>query len=330
MRLGSARIAANDPLSSHSSHRGNTLVSEQHPPAAPQQPAPQFDPPRADPQYPQPYGQQYPPQGVQPPYPPQQPGQGSGLAVAALVVGVLALLTCWIPVVNVIAIIGGIVGLVLAILALNAVKKGRQQGKGLAVAGLVLSVLAVLGGIVVNVAFAVAVNEADEVIQEAAEDAEDAAADDGVAADEEEQVATETDALPLGQSAEVGDYTVTVTAVNLNANDALAQANEFNEPPTNQYVTADISVVYNGSEEGDPWLDLYAVFAGTDARQYDESTCEAATAAPGVDLPTLTKGGTAEYQVCMDVPAEATEGGTLFLEPSFTPAGEGRVTWALQ
>ncbi len=39
------------------------------------------------------------------------------------------------------------------------------------------------------------------------------------------------------------------------------------EPPTNQYVLVDVSVVYNGDEEGDPWIDLTHAFQGTDARQ---------------------------------------------------------------
>lgn len=265
--------------------------------------------------------------------PPFPGGPGSGLAVAALVVGIVSLLGCVIPVVNVVSIVGGIIALVLGLVALNAVKKGRQSGKGMAVAGVVTGVLAVIGAIIANVVFAAAVSTVGAAVEEAADDvaqdAADAAADNGVAADDEPLVDA-AQALPVGQSAEVGDYTVTVAAVTLDGTEAVAAANEFNEPATNQYVLVDLDAVYNGAEEGDPWLDLMTVFAGSDARQYDESSCEAITAREGFDLPTLTAGGSAEWQVCLDVPPAAMEGGTVFVEPTFSFDDTERKTWALQ
>ncbi|UPZ29166.1 DUF4190 domain-containing protein [Streptomyces sp. LRE541] len=112
------------------------------PPAGPQQP-PQGQQPQG------PYGA-YPDQGPAPypgqgpgPYPPQGPapygyqpwGQGyspyaapapfNGLAISALVLGVL----CFLP----------LVGLVLGLVALGQIKKKGERGKGMAIAGIVLS-----------------------------------------------------------------------------------------------------------------------------------------------------------------------------------------------
>ncbi|MET9565713.1 DUF4190 domain-containing protein [Streptomyces tauricus] len=112
------------------------------PPAGPQQP-PQGQQPQG------PYGA-YPGQGPAPypgqgpgPYPPQGPapygyqpwGQGyspyaapapfNGLAISALVLGVL----CFLP----------LVGLVLGLVALGQIKKKGERGKGMAIAGIVLS-----------------------------------------------------------------------------------------------------------------------------------------------------------------------------------------------
>lgn len=289
---------------------------------------------------PAPHGQSaYPPSGH--PYPsnahaysagPQHtpPQKTSGMAIAAFVVGIVSFLLAWIPVVNFVAIIGGLVALVLGILAINQARKGQVGGKGLAIAGVVLAALAVLIGILANVLFGVAINAVDDAVQQSLEDTENQLNDAGSEASEEEQAAAENAMLPLGQTAEVGEYTVTVTGVNLNANEIIANENQFNEPPTNQYVLVDISVVYNGDDEGDPWIDLSHSFQGTDARQYDSSSCTAVQPNPVMDVPTLTNGGAADYQVCMDVPAEAMDGASVFVEELLSFTDSSRAYWAVQ
>ncbi|MFI7584316.1 DUF4190 domain-containing protein [Kocuria sp. M1N1S27] len=68
---------------------------------------------------------------------------GTGLGIAALILGIVALLTCWL----VIGIVPGLVGLVLGIVALR--KLGRTPGasKALPIIGIVLSVLGILASI---------------------------------------------------------------------------------------------------------------------------------------------------------------------------------------
>lgn len=267
------------------------------------------------------------PVGTQPVVPTGQKPLSSGMAVTAFVVGLIGFLTAFIPVINAVSIVGGIVAVVLGVLAVRKANAGQAAGKGLAVAGLVLGALAVIGGIIANLLFGAAVTAIDEAVQDTEQRIADQEADRGTAVDDG-AAGTET-VLALGESAEVGEYTVTVTAVNLDAGDVLAEANQFNEPATNQYVLADVSVVYTGAEEGDAWLDLSHVFMGTDARQYDASACGAVTPAPVMEAPTLNNGGAADYQVCFDVPAEAMDGGRIFVEESFS-WDESRAYWAVQ
>ncbi|MCI5924310.1 MAG: hypothetical protein SOR38_02630 [Oscillospiraceae bacterium] len=101
---------------------------------APQQPQqPQYQPPQA-PNYPQP--PMY-PQG-----PVQQPGKG--LAVGALVCGIVGLVFVWFGYSALISLIVGIVGIILSV---NAKKQGFIGGMN--TAGLVMSIIsAALGGIV--------------------------------------------------------------------------------------------------------------------------------------------------------------------------------------
>ncbi|GAA1648275.1 DUF4190 domain-containing protein [Georgenia ruanii] len=258
----------------------------------------------------------------------QQPGRpGSGLAIAAFVIGIVAFLLAWIPIINIVAIVGGIVAVILGALALSKAAKGQAGGKGFAIAGLVLSGIAIVGGILMNVIFGAAISSAvDDAVQESIADTENQLEDLGTDVSAEEETASAA-ALPLGQSAEVGDYTVTVRSVNPDANEIMADANLYNDAPTNQFVLVEVSVAYHGDAEGDAWLDLNHVFQGADSRQYDWASCDAIEPNSVMDVPTLTAGGTADYQVCMDVPAAAIEGGTVFVEEAFSFDG-ARAYWA--
>ncbi|MGW3912588.1 DUF4190 domain-containing protein [Streptomyces sp. NPDC005070] len=117
------------------------------PPPGPQQPEGQYPPPGTPPHQPAPYPRYPSPQGSfqQPPQAPYagpyRPwGQGyspynrpvpfNGLAIAALVLGIL----CFLPA----------VGLVLGIVALVQIKRRGERGKGMAVAGMVMSSVGVV------------------------------------------------------------------------------------------------------------------------------------------------------------------------------------------
>jgi hypothetical protein len=67
-------------------------------------------------------------------------GTSNGVGTAALVVGVLALLTSWL-------VFGGLLGLVaivLGVIGLGKVKRREASNKGMAIAGIVLGVLSIL------------------------------------------------------------------------------------------------------------------------------------------------------------------------------------------
>src|SRR3954447_16896421 len=87
-----------------------------------------------------PWGQPpQPPQGQPPSAPPPGPGYGypapktgtNGLAIASLIL----------------AFFCSLAGLICGIVALNQIKQRPQGGQGLAIAGIVISVLSIIGGI---------------------------------------------------------------------------------------------------------------------------------------------------------------------------------------
>src|SRR4051794_23763781 len=98
------------------------------------------------------YMQQPPPYA----YPPLQPQRqkGAGLAIAALVLGIVALLLSWIPIVNYAAVILGVTGLALGTIGIF------KSQRIMSIIGSALSLLAIIVSIVVFASFANAVDDA--------------------------------------------------------------------------------------------------------------------------------------------------------------------------
>jgi hypothetical protein len=267
-----------------------------------------------------PYQQPYAP--VPPPYAP--PKKGAGLAIASMVLGIIALLLSWIPIINNFAAVLALVGLGLGIPALISGRRGTRGGTGLAITGLVTSVLALVLVVVTQLFFAKVIDEVDRAIDEGVTTG--AAPSDPAAV---EDVVETSEVVPLGVAAQIGDYDVSVDAVELDGNATVASGNEFNEPPTGQYVVIQVSATYQGTEEGMPGWDLSAIFHGTDSRQYSDSDCSQVLPDDAMDAPTLNSGGSDTFQFCMDVPPTAIAGGQLSIEPTMSFSTDERVFYAI-
>jgi hypothetical protein len=140
-----------------------------------------------------PYGQPAPPPGQgqygQPPYGQGQYGQGqygqpqyagapgygtttapsNGLGVAALVLGILALLGSWAPFVNILCIVLGIIGIVLGVMARARVRRGEATNGGMALTGIILSAIAVVVSLIVTVAVTAFIGSNFEGLQDCAD-----------------------------------------------------------------------------------------------------------------------------------------------------------------
>jgi hypothetical protein len=114
-------------------------------PTGPEQPGSAYPPaPPSAPQYP---SQQYAPQGYAYPqgYGYTAPQAGNGMAVAALVLGIVSVVLSWVPffdwVLAALAIIFGAVGI-------STANKRMGAGKGMAVAGMILGIITIALGVV--------------------------------------------------------------------------------------------------------------------------------------------------------------------------------------
>lgn len=146
---------------------------------APQAHAAQYHPYQGNHQYaPQQGG--YP--GVQPSaYVPSR----SGMAVAGLVLGIIALLTSFLPIVNNFAFLLALLGLIFAIVGLAGIVKGKKVGKGMAVAAVVLNALSLVIVLATQAMFSSALDEASKQLDEGVVSAEgvSVSSDDAPASD---------------------------------------------------------------------------------------------------------------------------------------------------
>ena len=108
---------------------------------------------------------------------PQPPAKTSGLAIVGLILGIVAILGSWIPILNNAAFFIAILGLIFGIIALVSIMKGKSSGKSMAIAAIVVSIVA--GGIVLvtqhmfSEAIDEVVKEVDENLDKATGDATD-------------------------------------------------------------------------------------------------------------------------------------------------------------
>lgn len=68
----------------------------------------------------------------------------SAAAIVGLVLGILAIVTSWIPIVNNLSFMIGAVGLVFSVVGVVGTVRGTKGGKGLAIAALVVNVLSLV------------------------------------------------------------------------------------------------------------------------------------------------------------------------------------------
>ncbi len=298
------------------------------PPFPPQQPQPQAPQP---PQHqPQPQQQAYPsqppmPPHAQPPYPPPPAPDGTpgrrkntvGLvALIAAVVGFVfacipgALIIGWILLP--IAFILGLVGLFLA---------GKRRGTSIAAV-----IIAVIGTVVGFVVFATAVSDAvddafggsDVSVTGPATAADGAApaAGAGTAAPTAGDQGTRTSPYPLGSTVTSRDWKVTINSVSLDADDAIAAENPFNDAPAagTQYLMANVTITYTGDDpQGSmPMATIdYVTADGNTVHSFDAMVVE-----PDAldDVSPLYEGASTTGNVAFAVPSASAAQGTLAVQ----------------
>ena len=90
----------------------------------------------------------------------EQQAPRSVAAIVALVLGVIALLSSWVPIINNLSFVFALVGVVFAVVGLVGTLRGKKPGRGLAIASAVVNVAAVAIVLATQSAYSVAIDEA--------------------------------------------------------------------------------------------------------------------------------------------------------------------------
>lgn len=261
---------------------------------------------------------QYPPAA-----PPAKPGNGFGLA--ALIVGICALIGAFIPFINYASGVLAVVGIILGIIAITRKNKPKKAGA----AGLIISAIALILSIVLAITYTAAfVTAVDESLPQAnVKDSEEAAAApaEEVEADAAAAVGTRENPAPIGSTVEitaagVPTYEVTLGAPTLDATTIMAAEDLYNEaaPAGFQYAILPIAVTYVGTETGTPWIDLSVSFVSAAGTTHTESDVFASGPSPSfMEINELYPGASGTAEIVIAIPTADAAAGTWTVEPLF-------------
>lgn len=132
--------------------------------------------------------------------------------------------------------------------------------------------------------------------------------------------------VPAGESAEVGDWLISVTGSTPNGTEAVLAENQFNDPPAsgNQFFLVSIAATYLGAGSEAPFAGLSFSAVGDTAVAYSfDSSCGVV---PG-GFPTFVEaypGGTIEGNLCWDVDPSDASSLVLIVDAAFSFSDERR------
>lgn len=93
------------------------------------------------------------------PMPPVSPAK-SGMAIAGFVLGIIALLTSFVPIVNNLSFFLALLGIILTIIGFVGIAKGKKSGKAFAIAALIICVISCAVVLASQSAYSAALNSA--------------------------------------------------------------------------------------------------------------------------------------------------------------------------
>jgi len=255
--------------------------------------------------------------------------RSNGLGLASLIIGIIAAVLAFVPLINFGIGFVAFVGIVLGVVALFL--KGRK--KGVAIAGTIISVIALILSITLSLFYTASVIDAIEeststtVVTPDADadgsDTGDSGSGDTDSGDADSGDAGQGDAgtrdnpLPLGTTITIGapgspEWEVTVGPSVLNADDEVLAANMFNEPAEDgqQYALLNLDVTYVGDTSATPYFDISVSYIGADAVTYRESDTYAVAPNPFSDINELFPGGSGSGNIAIAIPSDTASEGT--------------------
>jgi hypothetical protein len=242
--------------------------------------------------------------------------QRNVIGLVALIAAIVGFIFACIPGALIIGWVLLPIAFVLAIVSLFL--KGKAKGMG--ITALILSIVGTIVGFAVF--FSVVTSSVDDafgggdttVSAPTAEAAGNAPAAEKPAV----QVGTRENPSPIGSVVESKDWRVVVNSVTFAASDAVAAANQFNDPPAagSEYVLVNYSTTYLGDDSNGQTPAFVSVdYVTADGKTIDRFD-QSVVAPDAIDSNnTLYKGGTVTGNIAIHVPTATADQGVLAVEP---------------
>ena len=234
------------------------------------------------------------------PMPGAQPGWGpqpkNGLGTAALVLGILALLGAFIPILGMLSVPLALIGLVLGILGFLRVRKGQATNKGAAIAGIILSIHSFVVVGAVTAMTGAAIDSVDKAVNATPSNAAPAAKSGDASAEP-------SNTAKVGEALTYDSMGTTAKIAVLKVVDNAESDNEFTKPGDGKrYVAVQLAAENVGSATYNnlTWLD--SKIYGTSGQGYTNSF---AKYKGGPEMPTaidLKPGGKVNGWMLFEVP----------------------------
>ncbi len=142
---------------------------------------------------------------------PQQAKPKSAMGITSLVLGIIALLTSFLPIINNFSALLALLGTIFGIVGVVTTAKGKKSGKGLAIAALVVNVIAFVIVLTTQSAYSAAIKDATSPNMQVSSSSAAASAQTSASSSSAE---TSTENMPLGATATSKDgLAVTVVSV---------------------------------------------------------------------------------------------------------------------
>ncbi|WP_051400090.1 hypothetical protein [Haloechinothrix halophila] len=154
-------------------------------------------------------------------------------------------------------------------------------------------------------------------------------ADDGDAA-----LGTRDNPLTLGTRIEMGDWTLAVTDVTLDATKKVLNENPFNEKPVKgrQFVMFAVKATYQGKESGTAWTDFSWAIVGNKGNTFGGTSMDdhcGVIPKPLDDTGETFPDGKVRGNVCISAPSNQLDGATIRIEETLS-FEDTRAFYALQ
>ncbi|MGW4482054.1 DUF2510 domain-containing protein [Rhodococcus triatomae] len=271
----------------------------------------------------------------------QDPHQASpgttrnGFGITSLVLAIVGVVFGLVPLTGFIALILGALAVLFGLLGFSRVRKGLATNKIMTLIGAGLGAVAIALGVWGMTIFFGAVDDLDQAFDDLggsdATSSRSYGSTDSATAASEPQPGSREDPYSQGDLISIPQWDVTIHSTSLDAADAVLAENQFNDPPApgRQFVMADVTATYTGTDTGLAWVELDFHVLGSQNNVFGTAQDDYCGVVPNAlqDSGEQYPGGTVRGNVCVSVASDQLTGADWLVKYGY---GQDQIFVSLQ